>query len=354
MAKQSRVRKKGKLKKIVSEWDHFWENHSELLLPPSSWSNSRVELLHIAIALQNSEPEQIISDLKKLKEDFAVFEVDWKGNLSTVFHLIKRHPEIVDNLKNTVFDVPFKFLIITYNEIFEAKVPKGNLLAHKYVYRAYGETNDRRKEISLLCKFIITKFLIGEHNDPTGLLQSKSRKEILLPERVSSITAMWLGAVQIHNVADNAFSEFIWHYNYYKLPFFTKPSDLKGETKNFKRNKLNVFKQRLSSHFESFKRIDLLSLFDVYVAEVIMGFVSRQQYLFEKVIEQEERHEGEIAESTLRLLYENRLKLLWLITKQDVEAITQFREYKVGRENLFVENFKSRIENLSGFDEHYK
>jgi len=354
MAKKSRVRKKGKIKKIVSEWDIFWEDHSEMLLPPSNWKYSRVELLHVAIALQDSTPEQIIVDLKKLKEKFNEFDIEWTGSLSTIFQLIKSHPEIIPHFRDTVFDKAFKFILITYNQVFNIKVPKGNLLAHKYVYRAYGETNNRIKNISILCKFIISKFLMGERNDPTGLLSHKTREEILAPENTSSITAMWLGVIQMHDVVDTKFAEFIWYYNYYKLPFFTKPSDLKKETRNFKKNKLNERKQKLTSHFETFKQIDLLSFFNINVTEVIMGFISRQQYLFEKVIEQEERHEGEIAESTLRLLYENRLKFLWLITRQDVEAIQQFREYKVGRENLFVEHFKNQIEDLEGFDEYYK
>lgn len=354
MAKKSRVRKKGKIKKIVSEWDHFWEDHSGMLLPPSNWKYSRVELLHVALALQDSTPEQIIVDLKNLAEIFKEFNIEWNGNLSVIFHLIKSHPEIIPYFRETVFNKAFKFILITYNEVFNIKVPNGNLLAHKYVYRAYGETNDRRKDMSLLCKFIISKFLMGEKNDSTGLLSNKTREEILAPQNISSITAMWLGIIQMYDVVDTKFGEFIWHYNYYKLPFIIKPSDLKKETKNFKKNKLDELKLKLSSHFETFKEIDLFSFFNINVAEVFMGFISRQQYLFEKVIEQEKRHEGEIAESTLRLLYENRLKFLWLITKQDVEAIKQFREYKVGRENLFVEHFKSQLENFEGFDEYYK
>ncbi|MFN7118168.1 MAG: DUF5677 domain-containing protein [Saprospiraceae bacterium] len=327
------------------------EQHCNLFLPASSWQYSRIELLHIAIALQNSEPEQIIFDLKKLKKRFTKFGIDWKGNLSTIFLLAKEQPEIVTDFKNTVFDAPFKFLFITYNQFFDIKVPKGNLLAHTYVYKAYIDTNERKKDISILCKFVIIKLL--EKNDPSELLLNEKREEILIPEKASSITAMWLIVDQTHNVVDTSFGEFIWQYNYYKLPFLTKPSDLKREIKNFKKSKLNEFKHKLSVHFEEFKKIDLLSFFDVYVAEVIMGFVSRQQYLFEKVIEQEERHEGEIAESTLRLLYENRLKLLWLITKQDIETIKQYKEYRVGRENLFVEHYKSQIENFKGLEEYY-
>ena len=63
---------------------------------------------------------------------------------------------------------------------------------------------------------------------------------------------------------------------------------LEKEIKNFNKNKLNERKQKLTSHFETFKKIDLLSFFNINVAEVITGFIFRQQYLFEKVIEQRE------------------------------------------------------------------
>ncbi|MCA1480764.1 DUF5677 domain-containing protein, partial [Bradyrhizobium sp. NBAIM08] len=96
----------------------------------------------------------------------------------------------------------------------------------------------------------------------------------------------------------------------------------------------------LNRYFEGIKKIELIDVFSRSVAEIMMGFIARQQYLFQKVIEQEERHEGEIAESTLRLLYENRLKFLWLITKKDGKALKQYREYKVGREAYFVEYMK--------------
>ncbi len=65
---KSKVRKKGKTKKIISDWDNFWEDHSQWLLPPASWNDSRIEVLHIAIALQDFEPDVIIKDLKNLKQ----------------------------------------------------------------------------------------------------------------------------------------------------------------------------------------------------------------------------------------------------------------------------------------------
>ncbi len=340
---QSRLKKKGRIKKTISEWDKAFENLSGFL-QPSSWSHSRIELLHIAVALQTAEPEEILADLLKLKEAFNEVGVDWKGNLSTIFSTIQTYPQILKALGDTVIHDAIGVLLITYNKIFGIDVPAGNLGAHLPLYRAYHEINDRRNEISLLCKFIATKFLIGEDGDPTGLLLSKTRAEILAPENISAITAMWLPVSHTNNIASVDFAESIWYYNYYELPFLLAPSTKKAEAKNFMQNRMNERKLKLSSCYDDFKKIDLLEFFDVHVAEVIMGFISRQQYLFEKVIEQEERHEGEIAEATLRLLYENRVKFLWLITKQDLEAIKQFREYRAGRENLFLQHFMSLAE----------
>jgi hypothetical protein len=101
----------------------------------------------------------------------------------------------------------------------------------------------------------------------------------------------------------------------------------------------------LDTVFENFKKINLFELFTAPVAEVFMGFVARQQYLAGKIVEQELRHEGEIAESTLRLLYENRVKVLWLASKKDIDTFQQYREYKVGREKMFADYFQ---QNLTG------
>jgi Family of unknown function (DUF5677) len=354
MTPKSKIRKKGKTKKIISDWENFWEDHSEWLLPPTSWNDSRIEVLHIAIALQDFELDAIIRDLKKLKQKLSELEIQYFGNLSVLFQAIKLHPDFLTEIRKTVFDKSFKALIATYSSLFEIQVPEGNLLAHKFIYKAYHESQGRHNDISILCKFIILKFSIGEKSDPFGILNSNDRQKILSEPIVSQITAMWLAVVDFPVFVNSNFSAFIWNYNYHNLPFLARPSDIKKETMSFKKNKINALKGKLTGYFEEFKKIDLLNYLTLGVAEICMGFIARQQYLFEKVIEQEERHEGEIAESTLRLLYENRLKCIWLITKKEVGALKQFREYKVGREALFFEHFKAQTEGKEEFDSLYQ
>ncbi len=351
---KSKVRKKGKTKKIISDWENFWEDHTQWLLPPVSWNDSRIEVLHIAIALQNYEPDAIIKDLHYLKQKLAELEIEYFGNLSILFQTIKSHPDFLLEIRKTVFDKSFKALIATYNTVFDVEVPKGNLLAHTFIYKAYHECEGRHKDISILCKFIVLKFTIGEGNDPFGILNSNDRQKILAEPTVYQVTAMWLAVIDFSVFVNQNFSAFIWNYNYYNLPFLTRPSEIRKETMNFKKNKINALKEKLTGYFEDFKKIDLLRYLTLGVAEIFMGFVGRQQYLFEKVIEQEERHEGEIAESTLRLLYENRLKCIWLITKKEVEALKQFREYRVGREALFFEHFKEQAAGKEQFESLYQ
>jgi hypothetical protein len=80
------------------------------------------------------------------------------------------------------------------------------------------------------------------------------------------------------------------------------------------------------------------------VAEVIIGFISRITGLCLDTIELVEIHKGEFAEAALRLIYESRVKFLWLIFKQDQILIQRFREYKVGRDKFMVENIKRAVD----------
>lgn len=260
---------------------------------------------------------------------------------------------MIEIFKNTSLNDSIKCLLITYNGLIDLNVPKGNLFAHKVVYKSYFDTNERRKDVSLLCKFILTKYLIGENADPFGILAKNKKDDILHDDSKSSITAMWLPILADYNLVDTNFSDFIWHYNIRHLPFIVKPDSMKKEAQNFKKNRMNDLKTKFNLHFERFKEISLLTYFDRYVGEVFMGFIARLQYLTVKTIEQEERHEGEIAESTLRIIYEARVKFLWLNMSQSSEAMQQYREYKVGREKLFLDRFNEEQKKHEGFDDYF-
>jgi hypothetical protein len=357
MEQKTRNRKKGRIKKKISEWEFFWEGNQGFLGKPLSWHEAIPEVLHIAISLQQSEPKEILDGLIEIRLVIkGLYGVDWKGNLSNLIQLLQQNPPLIEVIENSIFDNSIRCLITTYNKLFNVRVPDGNLIAHRFVYRAYHELEDRHNDTSILCKYILCKFLNGDKNDVFNLFAEIDRAKILVPDFASQVTPNWILIAQNDNLINYSFGEFIWGYNIKHLPFIVVPDSIteKREVKNFKKNKMNLLKEKLDTHFSEFKKINLFGHFNRYVAEVFMGFISRVNYLAVKIVEQEERHEGEIAESTLRLLYESRVKFLWLNQVQDLQAIKQFREYKVGREKLFLDYLQEKGKDHESFDSAFE
>jgi hypothetical protein len=342
--KTSRVRPKGRIKKVISEWEAFWEDKQDYLATPVSWHDAIPELIHIAISLQKNEPEDILISLIEIKRELKKKKkIDWVGNLSTLVELIKQDATTIDIIKKTVFSETIDNLIVSYDKIFDVEVSNRKTLAYKTVFRAYYDINERHKATSLLCKFIITKFLSFENPDPFGLLNRNSREDILEEDNLASITAMWIPISTEYKIINSEFSKVIWNYNLKVFPFILYPDESEIETKKIETMKIIQLKNEFDFNLSEFKKIDLLKYIHRYVGEVFMGFIGRLHYLTIKIIEQEERHEGEIAEGTLRLLYENRVKFLWLNKQQDFKSMQTYREYKVGREKEFLDYIKERV-----------
>lgn len=349
--KTTRVRKTRRIKKVISEWEAFWEDKQGYLAKPVSWHDAIPELIHIAIALQKNEPEEILISLMGIKKELKKEKgIDWIGNLSTLFQLIKQDATTIDIIKKTVLGETIDNLIVSYDKIFGIQASNRKALAYKIVFRGYYDINERHKEISLLCKFIITKFLSYENPDPFGLLNRNTREDILEEDNLASITAMWIPVSTDYKIINSEFSKVIWNYNLKVFPFLLYPDDSGNETKKIETMKILQLKNEFDFNLTEFKKIDLLKYIHRYVGEVFMGFIGRLHYLTIKIIEQEERHEGEIAEGTLRLLYENRVKFLWLNKQQDFESIQTYREYKVGREKEFLDYINERIKANPGLN----
>lgn len=86
----SKIRKKGRIKKEISEWDAFWEQHPGFIAESTSWHDAVPEVLHIAIALQHHEPDTILRDMLNVRGQINKFyNLDWNGNLSSIFHLFR-------------------------------------------------------------------------------------------------------------------------------------------------------------------------------------------------------------------------------------------------------------------------
>lgn len=288
--KTTRVRKKGRIKKVISEWEAFWEDKQAFLAKPVTWHEAIPEVLHIAIALQKNEPVQILKGLCQIREAIKeLHATEWNGNLSNLFQLIKQYPTLLEVIGNTALNDSVRCLLITYNKMFGTKVPKGNLFAHTVVYKAYHQVNERRKDVSILCKYILCKFLRKDTVHHFNLYTANTREEILYPDFASRVTPNWIFISQNSKVVDYEYSDFVWNYNIKHLPFIVEPDWMvsKHEMRNFKKYKMNLLKQKLDKHYLEFKQINLLDYFDRYFAEVFMGFISRMHYLSLKIVEQE-------------------------------------------------------------------
>jgi len=112
-------------------------------------------------------------------------------------------------------------------------------------------------------------------------------------------------------------------------------------------------KEEFLENANEFREIKLFAFFDRTIAEIIMGFINRSIYLSKQTVELVENHNGEIAEAVLRMLYENRLKLLWLLNKKDLKLFQRFREYSAGREKLFYDKM-TKISNSELLEDYKK
>lgn len=117
--------------------------------------------------------------------------------------------------------------------------------------------------------------------------------------------------------------------------------DTLHEELRFKKFQINDLKEEYLKYANEFRDIQLFAAMNRPIAEIIMGFVNRTIYitiyLTTEVVELVESHKGEIAEAVLRMLYECRLKFLWLLKKRDVKLFQRFREYSSGREKFFYD-----------------
>lgn len=147
-----------------------------------------------------------------------------------------------------------------------------------------------------------------------------------------------------NRIVNTAFCDSIWLYNYMTGPFFPPKDDTMAEEKRFKELKINELKKEFELIVTKIQEIEFILIYPRSVAEVIIGFISRITGLCLDTIELVEIHKGEFAEAALRLIYESRVKFLWLILKQDQILIQRFREYKVGRDKFMIENIKRAVD----------
>jgi len=327
-------KKRSRIRQTKTEWQKAFEAYNNI--QPQSWHFCLPELLHVSIAL-------IDNDFEKVKSDFIVFcyEInkikntnDFYGNLSATIEFVKKNRDDFDKLKGNVFYFSIKQILIFYN-VFNIDSIEKSEYKPGYIIKGFHNIIERRSDTTIICKFIFINNVYKNDTSPLRTIIS-SKEEVLDSYNRSLINSAWLVISSSKNLIDYAFTDFIWNYNYVLIPVEQMDDTLKEELR-FKEFKINELKDEYLKYANEFRQIQLFTVMNRPIAEIIMGFVNRAIYLTNEVVELVEIHKGEIAEAVLRMLYESRLKFLWLLKKEDIELFQRFREFSSGREKLFYE-----------------
>lgn len=339
-----KTRKKGRIKYTLTNWQETFENHPNIL-KSVSWINCVPEVLHISLSLIDNNFNLVRKELFEIWDRINTENRGknlFRGVLSDVIELIKKDNNILNYLKDTSFEIPIVQIIKFYNECFHIELDDSVKLNIKLLLKGYDQILERRSDISLLCKYLLSELNLRGKKDPFGHFKFKTRDEILNPENKSVITANWLAVSNALELINYEFCDDIWIFNYISSPFIGSSDSTKREEKRYNNLRIAEMRDEFKKLLDRFKEINLFIYLSRPIAEVLMGFISRISSLSIDVINLVENHRGEIAEATLRMIYESRVKFLWLIKKQDPNLIYRFREYKIGREKLFRDKIKEK------------
>jgi hypothetical protein len=134
---------------------------------------------------------------------------------------------------------------------------------------------------------------------------------------------------------DLEFCESIWMFNYVKAPLIPKPDNTKMEEEHFEEMNVEELTNELKELYSEFKKINLLSIYPTFIAEVNMGFIARICNLTFDVVDLVKSHKCEIAEIVFRTTLESFIVGSWLSTRKDVELHKRFRDFSTGRNKFF-------------------
>ncbi len=329
------AKKKSRIRQTKTEWQKAFELYSNI--QPQSWHFCLPELLHISIAL-------IDNDFEKVKYDFIDFcnkinkinnNNAFYGNLSATIDFVKKHQLEFDQLKQNVFYFSIKQILIFYNKLFGIESLQESEYKSGSIIQGFNNLIERRSDFTIICKFI---FINNVYKNDTSPLRAiiTNKDEVLEDYNRSIINSAWLVISNSKKIIDYGFTDLIWNFNYILMPV-KQMDDTKKEELRFKEFKIDELKKEFLLYADEFREVQLFAVMNRPIAEIIMGFVNRSIYLTIQVIELVESHKGEIAEAVLRMLYECRLKFLWLLHKKDIELFQRYREYSSGREKLFYD-----------------
>lgn len=328
-------KKRTRIKQTKTDFQRTFGSH-EVMIQSTSWLDVAPEVIHIALALQNNSFEEVQRDFNIICdatiEHGYTDDTKFSFTLSQAVLIIKNNIKFLELLKNTAFD-SLREIICIYHELFEIPISCAESYNIMPMAQAFNSILDGRSDTSILCKQLMIRRFIIDGPLPIGL-QSTTIEEILLPQNVSSIMAIFPITVRASNQMSVDFCEDIWYFNYFRMPFARVKNVTKSEEEKFREHRIALYRQRLIRGFDDFKQIPLLAIFPRGIAEVIKGCCARVANLSIDIIGLVETHKGEIADIVLRSVLETQFQLLWLLIEDKSEHYQRFREFSIGKEKF--------------------
>ncbi len=335
------VKRKSRIRQTQTSFQKAFE-HYDNIAPIGYWP-SIPEFIHISLTLIDNSFEVTRSELFKIADYFEQdYSFNYNGSLSQLIEKALEKESHLQFIQTTNYGESLRIIFLYYARLIGLPIQKMDFESFKKLQKAYFQINSRLNDKAVLCKHIIT--LLNRRNtpDPTGHFVLHDEEYIISSQNKRMLNTLYYYFT--NRIVNTAFCDSIWLYNYMTGPFFPPKDDTMAEEKRFKELKINELKKEFELIVTKIQEIEFILIYPRSVAEVIIGFISRITGLCLDTIELVEIHKGEFAEAALRLIYESRVKFLWLILKQDQILIQRFREYKVGRDKFMIENIKRAVD----------
>ncbi|CAN5429217.1 hypothetical protein BH09BAC1_BH09BAC1_07470 [soil metagenome] len=335
----SRKKKNTRIRQTRTDWQKTFDPHPGII-QPFSWHDRLPELLHISMCLVNYDFKQVKEDFVKISDYINLTHNPsprFHFNLSHTVRLIKEDLNILRFINETCFKSVFEILLIVYEEIFEIGVATSASLDLSVLFKGYENILNGRSSNAILCKYIMVQYTQMNSRDVLGLLSWDTKEDILKQKNISTIMAIFPPSVGLSENIDLDFCEDIWFNNYMYSPPIFQPDHTAMENEQFKEMNIDELASEFRIIYEKFKTLNLIAVYNPFIAEINMGFVARICNLGFDIVDLTRNHKGEIADLVLRSVIENFIVGSWLLTKADINLHKRFRDFHTGKQRFMGE-----------------
>jgi len=268
---------KGRVKQTSTEWQKKVDKH-QVITQSISWSDRLLELVHISIALIDNDYQTVKKDFYDIC-DFVNAKIQkarkFHFNLTHTIKLIQTDTTILEKILATVLKDAFQNILACYQDLFQIPINFEFSPNPKLLFFGYQQILDGRSDTSILCKYLMVQYKHNGKPDPFGVFNWQTKEEVLEHGNISSIMASFLGSIGLSENLDLEMCKDIWMHNYVFSPRLPKSDDSKMEEEHYTEMEMEKFKNEFETIYSQFKELNLLAIYQKFIAEVNMGFVAR-------------------------------------------------------------------------------